>query len=62
MTNRIIDLNDKESKEFLGQLLTNQHITTLSTIMLGNEYVSPLKNNLNKMEETSLHCSNYVVE
>lgn len=38
MTNRIIDLNDKESKEFLGQLLTNQHITTLSTIMLGNEY------------------------
>lgn len=38
MTNRIVDLNDKESKEFLGQLLTNQHITMLSTIMLGNEY------------------------
>lgn len=34
MTNRIIDLNDKESKEFLGQLLTNQHITALSTIIV----------------------------
>lgn len=38
MTNRVIDFNDRDSKEFLSQLLTNQNITMISTIMLNNGY------------------------
>lgn len=36
MTSRIINLEDAESKEFLNQLLTNQHITMLSSIIIND--------------------------
>lgn len=38
MTNYFFDFEDANFKEFLGQLLTNQHITMVSTIMLNNGY------------------------
>lgn len=36
MTNYFFDFEDDNFKEFLGQLLTNQHITMVSSIMLNN--------------------------